>query len=94
MKMGRSKADPCFYFAWTVMGLVIIVSLIDGNLVVGSDEVVMHTGRLNARGFKQIEGQHYEPTSIHAPVTNAVTIRVVFTLMLMDGWTAKVINIK
>ena len=41
--MGRSKADPCLYFAWTVMGLVIIVSWIDDNLVVGSDEVVMHT---------------------------------------------------
>ena len=31
-------------------------------------------GRLNARGFKQIEGVHYDGSSIHAPVTNSATI--------------------
>ena len=32
-------------------------------------------GRINARGFKQVEGQHYDGTKISLPVTNAVTIR-------------------
>ncbi len=41
--------------------------------------------RLNARGFKQVEGQHYDGTSIHAPVTNATTIYIVLILMLMLG---------
>ena len=31
-------------------------------------------GRLNARGFKQVEGVNYDGASIHLPVTNAVTI--------------------
>ena len=30
--------------------------------------------RLNARGFKQVEGVHYNGTSTHAPVINAGTI--------------------
>ncbi len=30
-------------------------------------------GRINARGFKQVEGQHYDGTTISSPVTNAVT---------------------
>jgi hypothetical protein len=31
-------------------------------------------GCLNARGFKQIEGVHFDGSSIHAPVTNLATI--------------------
>ena len=51
-------------------------------------------GRLNARGFKQVDGQHYDSSSIHAPVTNAVTIRVVLVLMVMAGWVANVVDVK
>jgi hypothetical protein len=38
---------------------------------------------LNARGFKQVEGVHYNGTSTHAPVTNAGTIQIVLILMTM-----------
>jgi hypothetical protein len=31
-------------------------------------------GRINARGFKQVEGQHYNGTIISSPVTNSATI--------------------
>ena len=51
-------------------------------------------GRLNARGFKQIDGQHYDGSSIHAPVTNAATICIVLVLMLMAGWIASVVDVK
>ena len=51
-------------------------------------------GRLNARGFKQIDGQHYDGSSIHAPVTNAATIRIILTLMLMGDMTAEVVDVK
>ncbi len=40
-------------------------------------------GRLNARGFKQIEGVHYDGSITHAPVTNASTSQIVLILMLM-----------
>ena len=32
----RSKADPCLYYSWTQHGLVLIVSWIDDNLIVGT----------------------------------------------------------
>ncbi len=31
-------------------------------------------GQMNARGFKQVEGQHYNVTTISSPVTNSATI--------------------
>ena len=34
--MKRSKADPCMYYSWTQWGLVIIISWIDDNMIVGS----------------------------------------------------------
>ena len=51
-------------------------------------------GRINARGFKQVEGAHYDGSSIHAPVTNSTTIRVVLTMMIMAGYTATVVDVK
>ena len=51
-------------------------------------------GRLNARGFKQIEGKHFDGSSIHAPVTNAFTIRILLVLMILSGGCAKVVDVK
>ena len=51
-------------------------------------------GRLNARGYKQIAVQHYDSSSIHAPVTNATSIRVIMVLMIMAGWVANVVDVK
>jgi len=52
-------------------------------------------GRLVVRGFKQVEGMHYDSSDIHAPVTNAVTIRIVFTLFLMAGnWIFNVVDVE
>jgi len=36
-----------------------------------------HRGRLNARGYEQLQGMHYHLDSIAAPVTNPNTIRTV-----------------
>jgi hypothetical protein len=33
-------------------------------------------GRMNARGFKQVKGQHYDGMTISSPVTNSATIRL------------------
>ena len=51
-------------------------------------------GRLNARGFKQVDGQSYDSVNIHAPVTNNVTVRLVLVLMLMAGWLAHIVDVK
>jgi hypothetical protein len=39
--------------------------------------------RLNARGYEQVPGKHYDPHSIAAPVTSDVTIRIVLTLFFV-----------
>jgi len=51
-------------------------------------------GRMNARGFKQVEGQHYDGTTISSPVTNSATIRIVLTLMIMASMLAHIVDIK
>jgi hypothetical protein len=51
-------------------------------------------GRINARGFKQVEGQHYNALSISAPVTNGMTIELVLMLMLASGGIAHVVIVK
>ena len=51
-------------------------------------------GGVNVQGFKQIDGQHYDGTSISAPVTNAMTIKLALTWMLMCSGIAHVVDIK
>ena len=50
--------------------------------------------RLNARGFEQIEGIHYDPTSIAAPVVAHMTIRIVLVLMTMAAWTGYLMDVR
>jgi hypothetical protein len=40
MGFERSKADPCLYYNWTKIGLVLWVSWVDNCLVVGTKEAV------------------------------------------------------
>ena len=47
---------------------------------------------MNARGFEQQEGIHYDPDSLAAPVANEMTIRIILTLMLMAAWYSYMID--
>ena len=51
-------------------------------------------GRINTRGFKQVEGQHYNGTTISSPVTNSTTIRIVLTLMIMASMLVHIVDVK
>jgi hypothetical protein len=51
-------------------------------------------GHLNAHGFKQVEGVHYDGSSTHAPITNASTIQIVLILMIMADWHGQIVDIK
>ena len=51
-------------------------------------------GRINARGFEQKDGEHYDSTSIASPVANDVTIRVVLVLMLLARWCSALKDIQ
>jgi hypothetical protein len=70
------------------------VKLIDTTWALKKKSSGTLCGRVNVRGFKQIDGQHYDGTSVSAPVTNAMTIRVALTIMLMQGGIAHVVDVK
>lgn len=53
-----------------------------------------YRARLNARGFQQIPGKHYDSKSISSPVTNDVSIRIMLTLMLIGKWHAEIVDVK
>jgi len=50
--------------------------------------------RVNARGFMQIAGKHYNFDSISSPVTNKATIRVVLVLSIIFRWTNELVDVK
>ena len=45
-----------------------------------------YCARLNAGGLEQDDGIHYTKDNLLAPVVNDITIRIVFTLMIMAAW--------
>ena len=52
-------------------------------------------GRLNARGYEQVDGSHYASDSIAAPVTNPITVRIVLMLYCMNKtWIAAIIDVE
>ena len=42
---------------------------------------------------KKIEGEHYDGSSIAAPVTNDATIRIMLVLMLLASWIAQIVDV-
>jgi Reverse transcriptase (RNA-dependent DNA polymerase) len=53
-----------------------------------------YRARINARGFKQLDGLHYNSSATSSPVTNDTTIRIIFTLAMLAGWKGYVIDVK
>jgi hypothetical protein len=52
-------------------------------------------GRLNAREFEQVEGQHYMADSISSPVTNPIVIRMCLTLLCCHPqWVAEELDVE
>ena len=52
-------------------------------------------GRLNARGYKQRDGEQYFANLIAAPVTNANKIQTILMLYVMDpNWECKVMDVE
>lgn len=49
--------------------------------------------RVNARGYEQVDGIHYDSSHTAAPVTNDVTICIMFTVAMMAKWSAYLIDI-
>jgi hypothetical protein len=52
-------------------------------------------GRLNARGYEQVDGNHYASDSIATPVTNPITVRIVLMFYSMNPtWTSAIIDVE
>ena len=52
-----------------------------------------YRARLTMRGYEQIPGIHYDPAWVSAPVTSAVTVRVVLVLLLMMNGYAHIVDV-
>eukprot|EP00957_Ditylum_brightwellii_P093861 7147614-Ditylum_brightwellii.AAC.1 len=50
--------------------------------------------RLNACGFEQVDGLHYDSQDLLAPVVNDMTVRIVMTLIIMASWTAELLGVQ
>jgi len=50
--------------------------------------------RLNARGYEQVDGIHYDENTKSAPVTNEMTIRMVLILLVMARWHAEILDVQ
>jgi hypothetical protein len=52
-------------------------------------------GRLNARGYEQVDGVYYSAQDIAAPVTNPFTVRTLLTLLCMHPrWISKIVDVE
>jgi hypothetical protein len=70
------------------------IKLIDTTWAMKKNSSGTLRGRVNVRGFYRIEGEHYDGTRISTSVTNAMTIKISLTLMLMQGGIAHVMDVK
>ena len=70
------------------------IKLIDSTWAMKKKSYGMLRGRLNARGFKQVDGEHYDSSSIASPVINDATVQILLTLMIMANWSAEVVDVK
>jgi hypothetical protein len=53
-----------------------------------------HRARLNARGYEQIDGEHYDENEKFAPVASGVAIHIVLIMIAMTGWWAELLDVK
>ena len=50
--------------------------------------------RLNLRGFKQVDGEHFDSHSVSSPVANIITIHLVLALMAIVSWFAVLVDVR
>ena len=50
--------------------------------------------RMALRGFKQVEGKHYDADEKAAPVVNEITINIILVLIVMCVWYSHLVDVK
>ncbi len=53
-----------------------------------------YRARLNARGFEQVDGVHYDENAKAAPVVSEATIHIVLILTIMATWCTQLIDVR
>jgi hypothetical protein len=53
-----------------------------------------YKARITARGYEQRDGKHFNSSDKASPVVNEITIRIVFTLIVMVGWWSEIVDVK
>jgi hypothetical protein len=53
-----------------------------------------YRARMNARGYEQIDGVHYDENSKAAPVANEIVIRMIMVLIVMASWWAELLDVQ
>ena len=79
---------------------------VDRSMVSGNGKILTTTwamkkkangtyrARVNARGYEQVKGIHYDESRTAAPVTNDTTIRIIYVLAILAGWSPYVIDVQ
>jgi hypothetical protein len=53
----------------------------------------IYRARLNAKGYEQVDGVHFDSTIISSPVPNDTTVKIVLVLSLIFGWTDELVDV-
>jgi hypothetical protein len=53
-----------------------------------------YRARMNARGYEQVDGIHYDENSKAAPVANEIVIRMIMVLIVMASWWAELLDVR
>ena len=53
-----------------------------------------YRARMNAQGYKQVDGVHYNNEAKAAPVANEIVIRMVLVLIVMASWWAELLDMQ
>ena len=74
---------------------------VDKNATVLSSKWVLkkmangtHYVHITAKGWEQIDGEHYDEHSITAPVVDDMTIHVILVLTVMARWIPQLVDVK
>jgi hypothetical protein len=50
--------------------------------------------RMTARGYEQVNGEHYSETDKSSPVVAELTIKMIFMLIMVAGWYAELVDVR
>jgi hypothetical protein len=53
-----------------------------------------YRARMNASGYEQIDGVHYDENSKAAPVANKIVICMAMVLIVMASWWAELLDVQ